>query len=77
MEGALINCHIIYYLTCDCLSWVRVITGSDRIGGNYRIGPNFPLVYEFLCDYSRIFMAKYSQTISAAYLGTNGVLTSV
>ena len=26
---------------------VRVITGSDRIGGNYRIGPNFPLIYEF------------------------------
>ena len=22
-------------------------TGTDRIGGNYRIGPNFPLVYEF------------------------------
>ena len=23
---------------------VRVITRSDRIGGNYRIGPKFPLI---------------------------------
>ena len=31
---------------------MRVITGSDRIGGDYRIGPNFPLIIDimnFIC----------------------------
>ena len=40
------NCEITFFSSMKGIR-VRVITGSDRIGGNYGIGPNFPLIYEF------------------------------
>ena len=58
---------------------VRVITGTDRIGGNYRIGPNFPLIYEFYVTFLEYLRPnKQSNHISSlvgdqlrAYLSLN------
>ena len=41
---------------------VRVITGSDRIGGNYRIGPKIPLVCEFYVTFLE-YLRTNKQTV--------------